>query len=86
MYLYNVSLGVRQFSYTFHIANFAEVSTDEMVLYGQKVLEIMCADGLCLVLPSYCTVSPKEQCCTARTANRRKLLRFPSFSMKGQAL
>ena len=57
MYLYNVGMGVWQYSYTFHIANFAEVSTGEMVFCGQKVLEIMIADGLCLVLSSYCTVS-----------------------------
>lgn len=51
MYLCNVGMGIWQYSYTFHIANFAEVSTGEMVLCGQKILEIMCADGLCLVLP-----------------------------------
>lgn len=86
MYLCNVGTGIWQYSYTFHIANFAEVSTGEMVLCGQKILEIMCADGLCLLLPSYCTVSPAEHYCTVRIANRRKVLGFPSFSMEGQAL
>lgn len=56
MYLYNVGMGIWQYSYTFHVTNFAEGSTGEMVLYGQKVLEIMCAwwavSGFILLL--YC--------------------------------
>lgn len=80
MYLCSVGMGMWQYSYAFHITSFPEVSTSEMVLHGQKVLEIRYADGLCLVLSSYCTVSPVKDYCLARITNRRKVLHFPSFS------
>lgn len=83
MYLYNVGIGMWQYSYSSHFTSSAEVSTSETVLHGQKVSEIRYADGLCLVLSSYCTVSPMKDYCPARITNRRKLLGFPSFSMKG---
>lgn len=53
MYLYNVGMGIWRYLYTFHITNFAKVSSGEMGLHGQKVLGIMCAHGLCLVLSSF---------------------------------
>lgn len=85
MHLYNVGMGIWQYIYTFHITNFAKVSSGEMILHGQKVLGIMCAHGLCLVLSSFCTVSPVEHYCTTRLKTR-KFLGFFFFSMEGPAL